>query len=126
MNGRYNLTPEERTRALYAHQISAVVDELRRQNPRIWQDVIVADGQLVNATKRQLESLQNTLRIEFKDPDVALGVVSLPTRAITPLPYAQQSFLKLTLDILDELYGGRSRRGGSGPYFRRMAEAQRK
>lgn len=116
------LTPEQRTRALYAHRISAIVGELRSQYPVIWQDISVDDGRLVNATPMQIKRLQDVLRHELRDPEITVGTVRMPMRAITPLPCAQQSLLKLTRDILDEQLYSRGVRRSGGAYFRRTMD----
>src|SRR3989344_5255884 len=95
------LTPEQRTRALYAHRISAIVGELRSQYPVVLQDI---------------------LRHELRDPEITVGTVRMPMRAITPLPCAQQSLLKLTRDILDEQLYSRGVRRSGGAYFRRTMD----
>lgn len=117
-------TPEQQTRAQYAHRISMAVQNLRN-NYKAWQDVHVDDGRLANATPAHATQLQDLLRKELGDPEITIEVIRTPLRAITPMPCAQQSFAVYVLQILNEFYSGRRGKNSTGsPNYRRTMEAR--
>ena len=116
-----NLSPEQRTRALYAHRIAAVVESLAETNPVFWRGVHASDGRLVNATRKQANLLQDRLRAEFDDPKIVISVISRPTKSMTATAYSQQSYLTFVWNLLEEFYAGNEGQTN----YRRAVEAIR-